>query len=653
MNAASQKIKRLRSDLPLFAKTYFKIRPKSGGALVPFVFNEAQRRIHRFIEDIKKQGELVRICICKGRQQGMSSYTAARFLHKAVLFPGTAVFILAHLSDSTDYLFSMVKRMYYNLPPALQPSVSRSNRKELKFGEIDSEYALGTAGSSGIGRGTNPHLLHLSECAFYPNTDDLATGLMQGVATDPKTEIIMESTANGVNNMFYNLCMKGVDPNAMSRYKTLFIPWFIQDEYRETPPARFKPTSREQELMEIYELSLDQIYWRRRKLEDEYGGDEWKFIQEYPCVDGDAKVMTEKGLKKLRDVCVGDKTVQGTVKAVMNKGYKDCVKITTSQGYEVVCTLKHLIATPNGFEEAKNMKDKAVLLSDKPFADTVVSVEKVGEREVFDLSVPETNTFNANGIIVHNCCLSEAFVTSGNTLIKGEVLEQARKTQAYLDTLAPKILGVDGAGEGADETALVTRQGRRVVGYEVYKDPVKPMRLAGMIARKIDTEELDMVFLDVSYGYGCRDRLVEMGYGAKTMAIHFGSESLMPELYGNKRAQMYGFMKDWFEEGGVSIPDEDLFIRDLRIIPGFELTTSRGLLSLPAKDKIKKDNDGISPNIADGLALTFAFPVRAKNIKSSISVEKPDVVRARSPFKSRRLAQKFVQTKEPSEFFIK
>lgn len=535
MSDTKLKIDYLRNNLPEYAEKFIRIRPKSGGKSVPLVFNQAQMMLHHFIEDIRKAGQLVRVTVIKGRQQGISTYTAARFLHRATLNPGVSVFILAHISKSCDYLFDVVKRMYLNLPDPLRPSIERSNKKELKFGKIDSEYGLGTAGAQDVGRGMNPHLLHLSEAAFYGNTDDLSTGLMQGVATDLKTEIIMESTANGVNNMFYNLCMKGTDPNALTRYRTLFIPWYIQSEYRETPPSRFKPSSKELELMELYDLSIDQIFWRRRKLEDEYNNDLWKFLQEYPC------------------------------------------------------------------------------------------------------------------------CLAEAFQSTGNTLLKPELVEAARKSQAYLDSLAPMVMGVDGSGEGADRTVLVVRQGRRVVEYEVYNDPVKPMRLAGIIARKIDSLGLDMVFLDVAYGYGCRDRLAEMGYGAKTMAIHFGSvkDCLMPELYRNKRAQMYGFMKDWFDEGGVSIPDEDIFVRDLLMIPGFELSTSRGLLTLPPKEQIKKDNDGISPDISDALALTFAFPVRARGTESRLRVAEPSVVRAKSPFQSRRLAQTFVRKEKPSELYIK
>lgn len=527
------KIDYLRDNLPEYARRYMRIRPKDGGRSVPLIFNEAQMRVHNFIEDIRKAKQSVRIVVLKGRQQGVSTYVAARFLQKATLNMGVSVFILAHIAKSTDYLFDVVKRMYTNLPEPLRPSIERSNRKELKFGRIDSEYALGTAGAQEVGRGMNPHLLHLSEAAFYGNTDDLSTGLMQGVATNLNTEIIMESTANGINNMFYNLCMRGIDPNALTRYKTLFIPWYIQQEYRETPPARFKPTSQEEELMDLYGLQLDQIFWRRRKLEDEYNNDLWKFKQEYPN------------------------------------------------------------------------------------------------------------------------CASEAFQTSGNTLIKPELVEVARKNKAFFDNLAPMVMGVDGAGEGADRTALVVRQGRRIVEFEVYHEPVKPMRLAGIIAQKIDRMGLDMVFLDTAYGYGCRDRLVEMGYGAKTLDIHFGSEPLMPELYRNKRAQMYGFMKDWFEEGGCSIPDDDTFARDILMVPGFSLSTSRGLLTLPPKEQIKKDNGGISPDLADGLALTFAFPIRARLSQTNIKVESPDVVRARSPFKSRRLAQVFVRKDKPSELYIK
>ena len=533
MSDTEQKIDYLRGNLPEYAERYIKIRPKKGGPLIPLKYNAAQMLLHNFIEGIIKSGQLVRVVVCKGRQQGISTYMASRYLQKSTLNPGVAIFILAHMSDSTAYLFDMLRRMYNHLPEPLQPFVERSNRKELRFGKINSEYALGTAGSKEIGRGTNPNHLHGSETAFWDNTDELTSGLMQGIATEIGTEIVLESTANGIGNMFYNLCMLGVDPNTMSRYKTLFVPWYIQEEYRETPPSRFKADSVEQGLMEIYGVDISQIFWRRRKISDDFKGNESRFKQEYPFF------------------------------------------------------------------------------------------------------------------------LQEAFQSSGSTLISPEDVDRARKTTPFFDTMAPMIMGVDGAGEGTDETALVIRQGRRIVDYTVYGEPVKPMRLAGIIAQKIDSLGLDMVFLDTAYGYGARDRLVEMGYGAKTLDIHFGSAALMPELYKNKRAQMYGNMKDWFEEGGCSIPDDEIFVRDIRMIPGFEVSGSRGLLILPPKDKIREKNEGHSPNCADATSLTFAFPIKSRGLQSKIKVAGPDTVRVTSPFKSRRLSQSFVKKERPSELYIK
>jgi len=525
-----EQLQRLRNDLPWFCANFIKIRPKSGGTVDPFVFNKAQMTLHNFIENIRKEKQPVRVCVAKGRQQGCSTYVCARYLHRAIMYPGTPVFILAHISDSTDYLFKMVKRMFYNLPPQLQPKVGTSNRKELKFSALDSEYALGTAGSELIGRGTTPLLLHMSEAAYYQNTEEISTGLMQGIPTTPESEIIVESTSNGVGNMFYNLCMKGIDPNSFSRYKTIFLPWYWQDEYRQKVSREIKTSDEEDELMELYGLDLEQILWRRVKINDEFEGDIWRFKREYP----------------------------------MN--------------------------------------------------------------------------------------LSESFITSGSTLLKNEVVQRARKTEIPRQTLSARVLGVDGADSG-DRTVLVLREGKKILWYRVYTD-MKPMRLAGIIAKDIDTWQLDMVFLDVAYGYGCRDRLKELGYGGRTQTVHFGEKPLEPELYRNKRAQMYGFMKEWFDEGGCDIPDEDDFVKELCMIPGFKVSGSRGLLALPSKDDIKKENDGKSPDIADALALTFASPVLARGLRTP-QVANVDEVRLNSPLKSRRLMQRNIKNeRQPSEFYV-
>jgi hypothetical protein len=64
---------RLRTDLRYFAEHCLKLRPKTG-SLAPFVFNPAQLKLHRKIEEQKARTGKVRVIILKARQLGISTY---------------------------------------------------------------------------------------------------------------------------------------------------------------------------------------------------------------------------------------------------------------------------------------------------------------------------------------------------------------------------------------------------------------------------------------------------------------------------------------------------------------------------------------------------------------------------------------------------
>jgi len=280
--------KLLLEDLPTFAENCLKIRDKQGN-IVPLVFNEAQRYIHRKLEEQKKTQGFVRAVVLKGRQQGMSTYTAARYFQQTLLGRGSTSFILSHETKSTAALFSMVKRFVDHLPPGMSPGLDTSNKNQLKFSGTESEYTVGTAGNEDIGRSMTIKYLHCSEVAFYARTDELETGLFQAVADMPGTEIILESTANGLGNMFHERAMKA--QAGVSLEQLVFIPWYWQREYRLPPPAGFSPTEEESNLMQAYKLDLSQMYWRRMKIASTKGG-LWKFQQEYPFTPEEAFLMS-------------------------------------------------------------------------------------------------------------------------------------------------------------------------------------------------------------------------------------------------------------------------------------------------------------------------------------------------------------------------
>jgi len=339
-----KKLNLLTNNLPYFSKTALKIRTKEG-KIKPFVFNRAQEYVHQRLEEQKRNMGFVRALILKGRQQGCSTYVAARFYHKTSFIPESSTFILSHQAKTTGPLFDMVKRYHDNMPSVLAPDTDTSNKNQMKFAfaptdgdvKLISEYTVGTAGNEDIGRGFTIKYLHCSEAAFYEKTDELETGLFQAVAELPGTEIIMESTANGIGNMFYRKAMDALSKKGI--YQLIFVPWFWQDEYRTKTPENFILEANEIKLKELYNLNDEQILWRRNKIVSL--GSEWKFQQEYPMnateafvVSGDSLVDKEKLLEARK--CDITDTNAPTVFGVDCARSNDRTVITIRRGRQIL-----------------------------------------------------------------------------------------------------------------------------------------------------------------------------------------------------------------------------------------------------------------------------------------------------------------------------
>lgn len=272
-----QNLEYLRNNLPLFAEKYLKVITIEGN-LEPLIFNESQIRLHAFAEKQLKETGMVRTVVLKGRKQGVSTYVAARFLHKALFNSYKKVFILSHHSDTTKVLFSIVSTFYDNLPTQLQEKLLMDNSKELEFAN-KSKYTVATAGEGEIGRGATPHFLHGSEVASYEHTDAIRTGILKAVGNAEGTEIFLESTAKGIGNLFHEYAMNALEKRG--RYKLFFLPWFVHEANKQRPPEDFIKTQDEQDVASKYNLTDDQIYWRRMEIEE--AKSDWMFKQEFPA----------------------------------------------------------------------------------------------------------------------------------------------------------------------------------------------------------------------------------------------------------------------------------------------------------------------------------------------------------------------------------
>lgn len=271
-------------DFRKFAPKFLVIRTKSGSPKA-FEFNRAQQYLHERLERQKELAGRVRAIVLKGRQQGCSTYIQARFFHQVITSRGKKAFILTHDKEATKNLFSMAQRFYENLEPGLIPKPDTANAKELYFREFDSGYAVGTAGNKAVGRSQTIQLLHASEVGYWQFAMEHSQGVMQAVAGADGTEIIMESTANGIGNYFHQRWLEAMNPD--SEYQAIFLPWYWQDEYTYNAES-MKLTDEEQDLYGMYGdngLSIEHLSWRRKKIAEfskDYEAGRERFNVEYP-----------------------------------------------------------------------------------------------------------------------------------------------------------------------------------------------------------------------------------------------------------------------------------------------------------------------------------------------------------------------------------
>jgi hypothetical protein len=274
---------RLKDDFPHYAERCLKIRTKSG-ELLPLRLNSVQQYVHGRLEAQRAETGKVRALVLKGRQEGVSTLIGGRFYHRVTHQRGCQVFILTHEQDATNNLFGMVERFHKHNKQLVKPETGLANAKELYFPALDSGYSVGTAGSKAVGRSKTVQLFHGSEVAFWPNASEHFAGVVQTVPDLPGTEMVLESTANGIGGEFHERWQQA--EAGIGDYLPIFTPWFWSDEYQRPPPVGFALNEEEEEYARLFGLTLQQMVWRRAKLAELKDAN--LFRQEYPATAAEA-----------------------------------------------------------------------------------------------------------------------------------------------------------------------------------------------------------------------------------------------------------------------------------------------------------------------------------------------------------------------------
>jgi hypothetical protein len=192
--------------------------------------------------------------------------------------------------------------------------------------------------------------------------------------------------------------------------------------------------------------------------------------------------------------------------------------------------------------------------------------------------------------------------------ISSELVFEAQNRDVGEQRHEAAIVGVDVARFGGDQSVIRTRLGRDARGFKPIKlRGVDLMTLASKVGEHINYLRglgLRVVcFVDGGgVGGGVIDRLRQMGYPVQE--VQFGGKASDPKRYLNKRAEMWGVMREWLAIGEIE-KDEALATDMCSIEYGF---TNSDQIQLEKKSDMKARGLA-SPDDADALALTFAFPV--------------------------------------------
>lgn len=226
------------------------IRDKRG-RIIPFQLNHVQALVNEKIKENRRKGIKYNI-ILKYRRGGITTNEQAKNLFYAMRDEGQHVVTLAHEGEDTEKIFGIARLMYNRMHSAYRRQRSPKQKRELEFKDIESKFYIGTAGSSAFSRGSTLQRFHASEVAFWPGSVEQIENLIASL-TEAAThgEGVLESTANGVNNWFYEKWQ--TVSKGQAHWGCIFLPWFMD------PTNRIPLSGKKEEQKIAQTLSMEEI----------------------------------------------------------------------------------------------------------------------------------------------------------------------------------------------------------------------------------------------------------------------------------------------------------------------------------------------------------------------------------------------------------
>lgn len=265
--------------------------PKTGkGGPIPTV---TQQKLFDEYTRCRRLKIPTKILCLKPRQNGASTAAQAIMYFHLRSFHGRKGALMADTSGSADKVFEHFRTFATHDDFAWPDGLGKLKLDDNKVDDITlpggSQMIKTTAGSPNAGRGGTCQAVNLTEVSFFtqnPDRDPALAFLGSWNKEGESSVCIMDSTPFGLGT-FYQYWS-----NKSNGFTRCFTAWFEEPSHstpfeNEEEKQRFQNSldEDEREELEKFPVSLEQMKWRRKTINDSCAGDPDKFRQEYPSDD--------------------------------------------------------------------------------------------------------------------------------------------------------------------------------------------------------------------------------------------------------------------------------------------------------------------------------------------------------------------------------
>jgi len=290
-----EEVRKCGSNPAYFLKNYVKITHKEKG-LIPFTTFDYQDQL---LDDFKNHNFNI---ILKSRQLGISTIVAGYAAWMLLFRREKQVMVVATKLKTAANIVIKVKKMLQSIPEWMMISeivINNQTSFELSNG---SKITASATSTKDAGRSEALSLLIIDEAAHVEGMDEMWTSIAPTI-TGGGSCVALSSPA-GVGGWFYKTFTAAQAGENL--FNPIVLPWDVHPERDE---EWFRNETKNMSRREI--------------------------AQEYECFDGDTKIFTDRGLRNIRDLAVGDLvlTHKGRFKPIVKTRSKKATNIYKINSY--------------------------------------------------------------------------------------------------------------------------------------------------------------------------------------------------------------------------------------------------------------------------------------------------------------------------------